>query len=296
MTKEEVMNRKYPHFNRIENLKPNPHIMLGHDIYWTLKVDGSNTGFYFGEDGEIKIRSRNMDVAMFFEKVLDLEVSKRIMDMMRFYLEMYGVHYVVFGELLSRGRSPTGLKVFDKDDLIIFDIYDIEAGKWVHFDKMCLMCGPFGIPVVPLMGKCNVNTLEELYSYRDEMLDATKGEEGVVAKIYKNPHETIRDNYLFVKEKHFIQNVKKVRSKDGKIKLPQLEEGEVRKCLFKVMDEIGMVQFKDPKLAMPKIANEVNLECKQQNCSNKINLFHLYRTVLEEFLKNDIIKITEEVL
>ena len=283
------MNHKYPHFSRIENLRPNPHIMLGHDIHWTLKVDGSNTGFYFGEDGEIKIRSRNMDVAAFFQKVLNLEVSEKIMDMMKFHLQEYGVHYVVFGELLSKGRSPTGLKVFDKDEFIVFDIYDVDAGEYVYFDKMCLMCGPFGIPVVPLVGKCNVNTLEELYSYRDEMLDATKGEEGVVAKIYKNPHKTVRGNYLFVKEKHFIQRVKKVKSEGGKVRLPQLEEGEVRKCLSKVIDEIGMDQFKEPKYAMPKIAKEVSLECKQQNCSNKIDLFHLYRSVLEEAVRNDIL-------
>jgi len=276
------MNYKYPHFGRIDQLYPNPHIMLGNDIYWTLKHDGSNTGFYHDED-EIKIRSRNMDEASFKDKVLALSVSDKIMEMMNHNKENYRSDFVVFGELLSKGKSPTGLKTFEEDDFIVFDIYDHSKESFVNFNQLCLLCGPFSIPVTKLIGKCNVTTMDELNSFRDEMLSLTVGEEGVVGKIYNKPKDFLNYDFLFVKEKHFIQKpLKQKRSENRTCEQPQLDEGEVRKCIAKVFDESSLVDFKDTKLTMPKIAKEVGIECKQQNCVNRFNLFQYYSEKLQE--------------
>ena len=280
------MDFKYPSFGRIDQLYPNPHIMLCNDVYWTLKYDGSNTGFYFDETGEIKIRSRNVPVASFRDKVLDQPVSKNIMEMMNHNSENYKSDFVVFGELLSKGKSPTGLKTYKEDDFIVFDIYDHSKESFVNFNQLCLLCGPFDIPVVDLVGRCNVNTLESLQDFVDEMLAATIGEEGVVGKIFKNPHESIKDNFLFVKEKHFIQKPKREKRSDSNYpETPQLDEGEVRKCIVKVFDESTIDDFKNTKITMPKIAKAVSLECKQQNCSNKLNLFGFYVEKLNEVNK-----------
>jgi hypothetical protein len=53
---------EYPKLNYINNVVPYPHILLGKEIYWTIKEDGSNIGCYIKE-GELLFRSRNMEVA-----------------------------------------------------------------------------------------------------------------------------------------------------------------------------------------------------------------------------------------
>lgn len=265
-----------------DQLMPNPHILLGNDIYWTLKHDGSNTGFYFDEDHNVKIRSRNMPEAEFKDKVLGLGVADAIIEMMNHLYENYGSDVVVFGELMQKGKSPTGLKTFESDDFVVFDIYSHSSESFVNFNQLCLLCGPFNIPVVELIGKCNVPSMEELYSFRDEMLKETEGEEGVVGKIYTKPKPFLNYNYLFVKEKHFIQKPRKEKRTEGVCEQPQLDEGEIMKCIAKVFDESNLEDFKNTAITMPKIAKEISIECKQQNCMNRFNLFKYYSDKLSE--------------
>ncbi len=42
----------YPKLGQIASLHPNPAIVLGRPIYWTVKEDGSNIGCYLNEDGK----------------------------------------------------------------------------------------------------------------------------------------------------------------------------------------------------------------------------------------------------
>jgi len=145
------MNIKYPHFGRIDQLYPNPHIVLGHDIWWTLKLDGSNCGIYFDDNGEIKVRSRNQDVAEFYQKVENVPAYEKVVDFMTFHRDEYGSDFVVFAELLNKGRSPTGIKVHDKDEIVIFDMYNGKTEKYVHYPQLSLFCGAFDIPLTPLV-------------------------------------------------------------------------------------------------------------------------------------------------
>lgn len=271
------MNLKYPKFGRIDQLLPNPHILLKNNIHWTLKVDGSNTGIYYDENGDIQIRSRNMDKAMFADKIENLEVFPNIIEMME-HNKMYNSDLIVFGELLSKGKSPTGLKSFSKDDFVVFDIYNHTENRYETYNQIRLLCHPFKIPVIPIVGLCNVATLDELYEFRDQMLDETIDEEGVVGKIYNFNHPARKENYIFFKEKHATPKWDHVKTKksEGKIMLPQLEHGEVKKCVSKVCDMITPDEFNDVKTAMPLIAKEVKLECVEQNCHNAYNLFDLY--------------------
>ena len=43
---KQIFYVSYPHFGRIEQVTPNPSILLGNDIFWTEKLDGSNAGIY----------------------------------------------------------------------------------------------------------------------------------------------------------------------------------------------------------------------------------------------------------
>ena len=281
------MNLKYPRFGRIDQLLPNPHIALKNDIIYTLKKDGSNTGIYFDEDNEIQIRSRRQDKAMFSQKVENLDVYDKIVEMMKHNKEMYNDDLIVFGELLSKGKSPTGLKTYSKDDFIVFDIYNHNTGFFETYNQINLLCHPFKVPVVPIVGMCNVATLSELYEFRDQMLDEVPEEEGVVGKIYRFNHPTRKENYLFVKEKNALPKWNKIKTKksEDKIMLPQLERGETKKCIAKVYDSISIEDFNEVKIVMPLIAIEVKKECCEQNCYNVYNLFDLYIEKRKELLE-----------
>lgn len=272
---------KYPKFGRIAQIEPNPSILLGHEIWWTLKEDGSNFGVYFNEEGKIRVRSRNQDIASFEEQVKNVPEFKNIVALID-HLTTYHLNVIVFGELLAKGTSPTGLvKNRPKDEIKVFDIYDIDAAKFINWTNTCVLCHPFNIPLVETIGRCVCANLEELNAFKDEVMEKTKGFEGVVGKVYQKPFEYSKDNYLFFKEKHSYPKPVIEHENKNKPTLPQLPESDLRACVYKVKDELTPEEFKSMKTVMPRIAAKVKEECKEQNCSNRIPLNEVYFEVLE---------------
>lgn len=160
----------YPHFGRIEQVTPNPSILLGNDIFWTEKLDGSNAGIYLKDDVPM-VRSRNQDVAQFSDIVKEIPVFENIVALLHHLKDNYHSDYIVFCEFMQKGRSPTGLKTYDYDSLIVFDMYNLTAERFETWNNVCLFCGTFDIPVVKLLGFCTCHSLDELYSFRDELID-----------------------------------------------------------------------------------------------------------------------------
>lgn len=161
---------EYPHFGRIEQVTPNPSILLGNDIFWTEKMDGSNVGIYL-KDGEPVVMDRNAIIARFSESVKQIPVFDKIVKLLHHLKDNYHTDYVVFCEFMQKGWSPTGLKYYDCDSLVVFDIYNLTAGRFETWNNACLFCGTFDIPVVKLLGFCRCHTLDELYAFRDELID-----------------------------------------------------------------------------------------------------------------------------
>ena len=91
----------YPHFGRIEQVTPNPSILLGNEIFWTEKLDGSNAGIYL-KDGEPMVRSRNQDVAQFSESVKQIPVFDKIVKLLHHLKDNYHTDYIVFCEFMQK--------------------------------------------------------------------------------------------------------------------------------------------------------------------------------------------------
>lgn len=53
----------YPHLNRIAMLYPGPGMILGEELLWEPKWDGSNVRFYLDESRNVCMGSRNMPLA-----------------------------------------------------------------------------------------------------------------------------------------------------------------------------------------------------------------------------------------
>ena len=113
----EIDKIRYPELERIANLKPNPEILLGQEIYWTVKRDGSNIGVYLDDEDNIQLRSRNLPIAsdMFysgFKQVTHADAIKEMILNERDYCD----EIVVFGEMLMKGRSPTRIEMHEDFD------------------------------------------------------------------------------------------------------------------------------------------------------------------------------------
>lgn len=179
----------YPHFGRIAQIR-NKSRLLGHDIYWTLKEDGSNAGIFLNEKNEGRVLPRNADVADYCVKVRKLPAFQKIVEMLKFQKSNYGLDAIVFGEFLQKGTSPTRLKQYDHDDFIVFDMWDRNTNRFIPWNNTCLLCGTSGISVVDTLGYCKCSTLDELYAFRDKML-LESGELTIIGGFQNGKHTQI---------------------------------------------------------------------------------------------------------
>ena len=165
---------EYPHLERIYNLKPNPHVLLGQEIYWTEKRDGSNIGAYLNEEG-LQLRSRNKDKASedFYKAFNSSEQAQGVLELLQ-DAQNWGNEYVIFGELLTKGKSPTKIELHETNEFVVFDIWDSKNERFMNYNGVHQHCHHFGIPIVELYGICNVNTIDALYAFKDRMLEKAK--------------------------------------------------------------------------------------------------------------------------
>jgi hypothetical protein len=278
---EDVLARvKYPHLDHVDRLYPGPQVLLGNEIFWTLKEDGSNVGIAL-IDGVPEIRSRNCDRAqkdMYTALMMSSQWSG-IMDLLTSAAQ-WGSEYVLFGELCQKGKSPTRCKTHEETHFVAFDLWSEKEQCYVGYTRLHQECHHAGVPVVELLGTCKVMTLEDLYSFRDRILDICKekGEEGSVGKTF------VDGKNLYFKSKLDTPKLDKIPRdiRDGNVQLPPLPESEIMGAIEKARVDLGEAGFKDIKQAMPLIARYVAEEGKHHLCSTPRNLFSYYEIRLQD--------------
>lgn len=284
-TKKQIWDIEYPHMNRILHLVPNPHVLLGKEIVWTEKRDGSNLGIYLktNDDGSVSCgcRSRNLAVASndFHLAFAQTEQYSPVVDLLA-DAENWDDEYLLFGELLLKGKSPTRIETHDKCEFVAFDLWSVKAGGFVSYTKLYQQCHHFDIPVVELWGSCNCTNLDTLLSFKEDMLEIAKQKvrEGVVGKHVSG------SEFLYFKEKNDTPKLEKIKQvfENGQIVLPPLPESELTGAIEKVYTDVGK-SFFDIRVAMPKIAEYVSVECKKHNCSSpEKKLVIAYKERVEE--------------
>lgn len=282
----DLVEIKYPHLDRILLLKPNPEIVLGKEIYWTIKEDGSNLGVTLGLEGDLLLRTRNMPNASeeFYRHFLSTDEADGVRELLE-DAENWGSEYVIFGELCVKGRSPTRMETHEQTRFVVFDVWSQKAGRFMNYTQVHQMCYHVGLPCVELVGTCNVSTREALFEFKDWMLVAAKdrGKEGVVGKVWaENPWNTgeaagTKRGIVYFKEKHDTPKLEKIPRADvpGTVTLPPLPESEVAGAIEKVYADIG-IDFFDVRRAMPLVARYVSEECKKHNCASPKDLYPRY--------------------
>lgn len=248
-----------------------------------ILVHNSNFGVYLDAEGNWHARSRNMDVASeqfhnYFKMTPQFDaVIELLKD-----AETWNDAYMVYGELLTKGKSPTKIEYHDDHSFVVFDIWSEKLGGFLHYTRVFQECHHHGLPIVELWGTCRLRSLESLLGFRDKLLEKSKecGREGTVGK-YVNG-----DEYIYFKEKNDTQKYEKVpRAEDPdnmKIVLPPLPQSEVSGAIEKVYADLG-ADFFDVRVAMKKVAEYVSAECKKHNCSKPESpIFESYKDRVEE--------------
>lgn len=277
---------KYPSLTTIASQYPSPYTLLGQEIVWEKKYDGSCLRLYINTDGKLEVGSRNMDVASdqfraYFKSTAQYEgVNELLLD-----AENWNDTYVVFGELLIKGKSPTKVETHDETSFVMFDLWSNKMGGFVNYTKVHQEAHHNGLPVAELWGTCNVNTMESLLAFRDQMLQKSMDEhcEGTVGKTWNGAESR------YFKEKNDLPRYCKVPRVEelGKVVLPPLPDSEVTGAIEKAYADLG-VDFFNPKLAMPMIASYVQIEAKKHWCSPPARkLFDYYQERVQELRKNE---------
>ena len=261
----DISKVSYPDMSRIDNLYPNPHILLGKEIIFQEKRDGTNAGFYLDENDILQIRTRNKIIAdKDFYTLFDMiEGARTKVTELLFDAREWKDEYVIFGELMRGGKSYTKSEERSDPEFIVFDMWSNKHGNFMPYILSYQHAYHFGLPFVQLVGKCVSVELEHLYQFKYKMLEWAKENhrEGVVGKIYGSEP-------IFFKEKLDTPDIEKIPTEiqDGKIILPELPDSEVYGAIEKVIADIGFDNFRNIKISMPKIAEYVAIECKKHNC------------------------------
>lgn len=275
---------KYPHLERLSALYPNPHILLGHDIEWTVKEDGSNIGCYLDENDELQLRSRNMPKASEqFYTYFDLIGYRDQIEEMLFAARDYNDEFVVFGELLTKGKSPTRIETHENHDYRIFDIWSQKDGNFMSYNRVHQEAYHAHVPIVEMLLSSKSADIEHLYEIRDSLLEQTKerGKEGVVGKAFGTFNRLNPDKYVFFKEKNDLpQKIPRI-AQDGKPQLPDLVDGDIYGAIEKARTDLGELFF-DVKSAMPVVARYIAQEAKDHNCQPPKDFFRYYRERCDE--------------
>ena len=276
---EEVI--KYPKLGYIRESPYGGRELLGKLIFFEEKRDGSNIRCFLDDSDNIQFGSRNKIPAS--DDLIQSIENTRYVDILReaLYIEKHQWNHdiIIFFELLQKGKSPTRIETHEKDDLAVFDIYDINEGWW-NYTKVYQFCYQRKLPVVKLWAVSSHSTVEDLEKQIEKMLERAKKEnrEGVVFKSYDG------DDIYFFKDRLDVPHEKGVEVNIDKDtpKYPELPEAEIMNEIQKVLDEIGKEQFKDKKIAMPLIAQYVAAEAKARICSVPKGLYSYYLEKIKE--------------
>ncbi|WAE39625.1 MAG: hypothetical protein FHOMOCKG_00097 [Methanophagales virus GBV302] len=272
---------KYPKLKYIYESPSEGRELLGKLVFFQEKRDGSNMRAFLDDDNNIQFGSRNLIPPSqdLIASVFNTGYVDTLKEALYTEKHQWNHNIIIFFELLQKGVSPTRVEKHEKDDIAVFDIYDIENGWW-NYNRVYQFCYQWRLPIVKLWAVTSHSTIEKLKEQIEKMLDRAReeGREGVVYKTYEGGKKISYKARLDVPDMKRVE----VDIDPERPKLPELPEAEIMNEIQKVLEELGLEQFRDKKVAMPLIAQYVAAECKARYCSTPKGLYTYYLKKLEE--------------
>lgn len=161
---------KYQHIERLNTDEVEG--ILDGKVYIFSKLDGTNTGVYLDETGNVRVNSRNRllseddDNAGACAYVLAQDKFKK-------YLNKHPNHYL-YGEFLVKNR----IRYYEDDawnKLYIFDVveYDGDKFRYIPYDEYTTLLKEFDIEYIPCMTRINPS-VDDIMALKDECTFLTK--------------------------------------------------------------------------------------------------------------------------
>lgn len=170
---------------RIQNV---PYVLEQHwgaRVYITEKVDGSSMTVYLKDD-TFGVCSRRLDLKetegnSFWAMARKLDIEGKL----RALKERTGTELALQGELYGASIQKNKYKI-NEHRFAIFNVYDIQAGKFLDYDEMYEMVQQLGLESVPFICKMilQFQTVDDIveYSKGKSKLNPDAEREGVVIR------------------------------------------------------------------------------------------------------------------
>lgn len=266
--------RKY-NLDNWQRLKYEGRELLGKEILLTEKRDGSNISIWLDKNGNTRVSSHNLKEAetKLSNKVRGTKEFPKIEEYLKNELN-FNHHYIAYGELMAKGKSPTRIEPSRKRDRwILFDIWDVDNNRFLDYTLIYQCAFHFKIPIVRVLKTISSTTMKELKQELEEILIWCKKHkrEGVVGKVYKEKEQ------IFFKAKIDLPKIKRIK-RHQRPKLPQMPEEKIIRAMQHAWDEMGEdeTKWKDKRIAMPIIARHVSTEAREHFYSTPKNIFNYY--------------------
>ena len=282
---------RYQSIPNLLSLKPSPRLLLGQRLYWTEKKDGSCMTVWL-KGNKIQISSRNLETASqdLQSLVMNSEDYPKVVELLK-----ENPQFVIYIEACKKGRSITGIEVYERNILYLFDIYDRGAEKFLPYVNVYQHGFHHKIPTVKLYAETRHRSMKDLLKFRNHVLGYCEATniEGMVIKAYRIPKKyeelkTWREfagGLIQAKVKLDIPEPVKRKISKGQPIYPSIPPNEILGTIDKAWQELGTEKFKDVSIAMPLIARYVGEECKKQLYSSpKRKLFSYYKDYLERLI------------
>lgn len=281
--------KRYKDFGRIMQLKNSGRELIGKEIQWTEKRDGSNISFWINDEHLVCISSHNLEQAdnELINKVLSTDeydiIFKEIMQEKEFE------NCIMFFELISPGRGPTRIEPpHKKARLVLFDIYNTKTDKYYTYNYCFQIAHKFKIPIVKLLDTTCPTTIEELFETRDRLLAWCKRHrrEGVVGKAWFSTDAGYESIYF--KEKIDLPKLKPMqRPKENEVRLPPMPTEKIFNAVDQAREECERAgnDFSNPRFGMPLVVAHLNTQGREHSYAVPRDMFQIYQQYLENKIK-----------
>lgn len=280
---------KYPDMENYGTLRFQGREVIGRYVWLTEKRDGSNISLWLKDDEPV-ISSRKKeqaapDLAEAFKSTNEYE---KALEGLRNEKKEYRKEYILYGELIRPGLTPTRLEPkHKKATWILFDIYDTSKRRFLSYSAVHQFAITYRLPIVRLI---DVRYIKDIDAF-EEMIDfslkwaARHRREGVVAKLYEGKQ-------LFFKIKRNLPKLQKIKEKKVNPQYPPMPVERIKRAFLHALEELNYDEekWKDKKIAMPIIAKHVATEAREHYYNPPKNIFRYYT----EWSIKDILEVGNE--
>ena len=279
---------KFDRFPHIPNLSGGRlcRSLLGKRLFWTIKEDGECVSVWTNivrKKEVIHIASRNQENAStdIKARTMNTEEFPKVLQMIR-----DNPLFRVVVEECRKGRSVTGIKTYDRDQLFVIAIYDTAIENWLPYTLMYQTTYHYGLgpQTVKLFAETRHKTIKDLGKFKNHVLevcdsqtDGKQKDEGMVCSTFDDD-----GTLIMAKVKLDIPEPQEKRIHEGAPEFPQIPVSEIMGSISKVEADFGLTgQAKDD---MPRIAKYVSEACKEHLYSSRGNLFQYYQEYMDKMV------------